>query len=48
MQRGLLLGLGVLVLATSGGWAAHEGDGVPFADATRWKTDFRKHTVPLR
>jgi hypothetical protein len=48
MQRGLLLGLGVLVLATSGGWAAHEGDGVPFADAARWKTNFQKHTVPLR
>ncbi|MDQ7799692.1 MAG: DUF3179 domain-containing protein [Armatimonadota bacterium] len=43
------VGLVVLVLFfTPVGFAAHEGDGVPFADSGSWKTDFRRHSVPLR
>ncbi len=42
-----LIVLAVAAVASLG-FAAHEGNGVPFADAGVWKTDFRRHTVPLQ
>ncbi len=45
--RFVLVVLTVAAVASLG-FAAHQGDGVPYADAGIWKTDFRRHTVSLR
>lgn len=46
-MRVVVLAVAILALLSEPGLATHEGDGVPFADAATWKTDFRRHTVPL-
>lgn len=48
MRAGVPLAVGLAAALSSLAFAAHEGEPVPFADAASWKTDFRRHTVPLR
>ncbi len=53
----MIPGLGILIAAAvavvlppAGGpavKAAHQGDGIPFHDIAEWKTNFKKHSVPL-
>lgn len=48
VQALAVLAAGLTSVPSGFGWAAHEGKPVPFSDAGSWKTDFRRHSVPLR
>ncbi len=47
-RAGVLVAVGLLTVVLPVGWAAHDGERIPFSDAASWKTDFQRHTVPLR